>query len=246
MRDDKHLSLDTEERLPWLEPVEPVIVQPSQASGSAWVLVIAAIGAIILVFGGLWWMSNREVSLDGDGSIIAAPALPYKVRPDDIGGMTVEGQGDAAFAASEGADANGQLDLGAESEAPVQAQRVAPAKPAAPVAMGQKASATVAVGGVLVPARPNVAGPRPAPRQSGDTNGTGLIQLGTYSDAAGANQAYAALVQRYSDLDGLPRQTAKTIVAGKTFYQLRISAGAQAQNVCARLKAGGASCSLVK
>ena len=246
MRDDKHLSLDTEERLPWLEAVEPVIGQPPQGSGSARALVIAAIGAVMLVVGGLWWMSNREVSLDGDGSLIAAPALPYKVRPDDIGGMTVEGQGDAAFAASEGADANGQLDLAAESEIPVQAQRIAPAKPAEPVAMGQKASASVAVGGVLIPARPNISGPRPAPRQPADTNGTGLVQLGTYSDAAGANQAYAALTQRYAVLDGLPRQTAKTIVAGKTFYQLRVSAGAQAQNVCARLKAGGASCSLVK
>jgi len=246
VRDDKHLSLDTEERLPWLEPVEPVIVQSSQGSGSARALVIAAIGAVILVFGGLWWMKNRDVRLDGDGSVIAAPILPYKVRPDDIGGMTVEGQGDAAFAASEGADANGQLDLAAESETPVQAQRVAPAKPAIPVTMGQKASATVAVGGVLVPARPSIPGPRPAPGQSADVNGTGLIQLGTYSDAASANQAYAALAQRYGVLDGLPRQTAKTLVAGKTFYQLRISAGAQAQNVCARLKAGGASCSLVK
>ena len=246
MRDDKHLSLDTEERLPWLEPVEPVIVQKSQSSGKIWALGIAVAGAVSLVFGGLWWMSNREVSLNGDGSVIAAPPLPYKVRPDDIGGMTVEGQGDAAFAASEGADANGQLDLAAESETPVQAQRVAPAKSAAPVAMGQKASATVSVGGVLVPARPNIAGPRPAPGQPSDATGTGLIQLGTYSDAASANQAYRALTQRYAVLDGLPRQTAKTIVAGKTFYQLRISAGAQAQNVCARLKAGGASCSLVK
>lgn len=246
MRDDKHLSLDTEERLPWLEPVEPVIAPATQGTASVRTLMLAVAGAIILVFGGLLWMKNRDVRLDGDGSVIAAPALPYKVRPDDIGGMTVEGQGDAAFAASEGADANGQLDLAAESEAPVQAPRVAQTKPTTPIATGQKASATVAVGGVLVPARPNIPGPRPAAQQPADVKGTGLIQLGTYSDAAGANQAYAALTQRYAVLDGLPRQTAKTIVAGKTFYQLRISAGAQAQDVCARLKAGGASCSLVK
>ena len=88
--------------------------------------------------------------------------------------------------------------------------------------------------------------PRPAATPAANAAATGLIQLGTYSDANGANQAYAALAERYSLLDDLPRQTTKVIVAGKTFYQLRIAAGAQAQDVCARLKAGGASCSLVK
>ena len=55
----------------------------------------------------------------GAGELIAAPDGAYKQKPAEPGGMKVEGQGDAAYAASAGADVNAAIDIAALPEAPV-------------------------------------------------------------------------------------------------------------------------------
>ena len=54
---------------------------------------------------------NREITPTGTGELIAAPEGPYKVRPEEEGGMQIEGQGELAFATSQGAQVQGSLDL---------------------------------------------------------------------------------------------------------------------------------------
>lgn len=243
---EQELSLGDEDRLPWLEAVESEEEEPKVDTGKIFGFVVAALLALGIVVGGIWWLRSQEQTPEGDGKLIAAQEGNYKVKPDETGGMKVEGQGDAAFAASEGADANGKLDLGAQTEAPVDGHRVAEAKPAAPVAMGQKASAAVASGGKLVAPKPTVPAPRPVAQAATTAPGTGLVQLGAYGSEASANQAWNALAQRYAFLGTMPKSVVQASVGGTTFYRLRVTAGAQADDTCAKLKAGGANCIVVK
>jgi hypothetical protein len=107
------------ERLPWLEPVEEEDAQVSGPSTLrlmiAVILGLALIGALV---GGYFWMQGDGPTA-GRGELIAAPKGPYKVPPEQVGGMTVEGEGDTAFAASEGIEPAGRIDVGAVPEAPV-------------------------------------------------------------------------------------------------------------------------------
>jgi hypothetical protein len=245
----QELSLADEDRLPWLEAVDSDEPEPGVDTGKILGFVIAALLALGVIVGGIWWLRNQEQTPNGDGRLIAAAEGDYKVKPDETGGMKVEGQGDAAFAASEGADANGKMDVANQPETPIDGQRVTEVKPAAPVASGPKASASVQTGGKLVAPAPTVPAPKPVvapPAGTPAAIGTGLIQLGAYASEASANQAWNALAQRYAFLGTLPKSVVQASVGGTTFYRLRVGAGAQASDTCAKLKAGGANCIVVK
>jgi SPOR domain len=252
---DRELSLQDEDRLPWLEAVDNGDDEEGISSGKLIGFVAAALLALAVVVGGVWWLRGQQQGPNGDGTLIAAAEGDYKVKPDEVGGMKVEGQGDAAFAASEGAEANGKVDLNAQPETPVAATKVTEVKPSAPaVVAAPTATAPVTSGGKLV-AKPPVAsapGARPAvaaPMVNATPAamaGTGLIQLGAYNSEATANQAWAALSQRYAFLGGMPKSIVPAAVGGTNFFRLRAQAGAQAGATCAKLKASGANCLVVK
>ena len=204
----QELSLADEDRLPWLEAVDSDEPEPGVDTGKILGFVIAALLALGVIVGGIWWLRNQEQTPNGDGRLIAAAEGDYKVKPDETGGMKVEGQGDAAFAASEGADANGKMDVANQPETPIDGQRVTEVKPAAPVASGPKASASVQTGGKLVAPAPTVPAPKPVVAPAAGTPaaiGTGLIQLGAYASEASANQAWKALAQRHAFLGKQPK-----------------------------------------
>lgn len=246
MADNEELSLGKGERLPWLEPVEDLTAQEPVdhrkiiAFGAAFLVALAGVG------GSIWWFRTHQAEPNGSGALIAAPATPYKVKPSEAGGMDVEGQGDASFAASEGAEAEGKLDLSAQPEAPVTDQRIADAGTISPVAAGKNASAPVAVGGKLVPAKPTVPGPRAVPSAKTEDPSQGIIQLGAFASDAAARQAHGQLVARYPQLKGLPRIISKTEVGGTTYFRLRLTAGAAAPEICAQLRGSGATCMMIK
>jgi hypothetical protein len=244
---DRELSLQDEDRLPWLEAVDSDDDEEGISPNKLIAFVVAALVALGLVVGGVWWLRGQQ-NPSGDGTLIAAQEGDYKVKPDEVGGMKVEGQGDAAFAASEGAEANATLDSNAMPEAPVAGTKVAaaPVKPTVAVA-GKSATTAVTTGGRLVAAPPGVAAkPVAKPIAPAMADGSGLVQLGAYGSEASANQAWAALAGRHSVLAKLPKSVTTATVGGATFYRLRAQAGAQASSVCAALKAGGASCLVVK
>ena len=115
-------ALDNEDRLPWLEAVDED--DRSEGPGAAKLIAFVVIGllAIGLIVGGLFWMGSRvgqEGGATGEPEVIAAPEGDYKVKPDDPGGMKVEGEGDTAFATSEGANPNARIDVSAVPETPV-------------------------------------------------------------------------------------------------------------------------------
>src|SRR5688500_6603195 len=132
IRADDGIPQGEEDRLPWLEAVDEDEGRegPSALKLIAAVLIgLVAIGAIV---GGVFWMGNRDGQANRDQELIAAPEGDYKVRPDDPGGMAVEGQGGTAFAASEGADPKGAIDTSAVPEAPVTEVKPAPKTAPAP------------------------------------------------------------------------------------------------------------------
>lgn len=214
-----------EDRLPWLEAVE----EDGEGEGPSMVKLLGAlvIGllAIGLIVGGLFWLGNRNRP-GGNGEVIAAPEGDYKVRPDDPGGMNVQGEGDISIAASEGVQPSGQIDTNAAPEAPVARPAPAPAaQPSAPSAQPAPA-----------PARPAPAQPAPA---AGPT-----IQLGAFSSAAAANGAWTALAGRFRYLAPLGHSVVPVQAGGRTLYRLRAS-GPDAAGICRRLQAAGEACSPV-
>jgi hypothetical protein len=220
------IELADEDRLPWLEAVEEDGNEggPSVAKLVAAILIgLVAIGVIV---GGLYWLGNRGPSADGN-DIITAEKGDYKQRPENPGGMNLSGEGNASFAASEGAQLNGTLNVNGASTAP--APRPAPAP-------AQTATATPAP----APARPAPAQPaRPAPAPSGPA-----IQLGAFSSAGAANSAWTALAGRFRYLAPLSHSVVPVQSGGRTLHRLRAS-GPDSGNICRRLQAAGEACTPV-
>lgn len=233
---DRELNLQDEDRLPWLEAVETDEEEEGVSGSKLAGLVLAGLLAIGVLVGGIWWLRGQQQGPSGDGTLIAAQEGDYKVKPDEPGGMKVEGQGDASFAASEGAEANGKVDVGATPEAPVtvvKQSEVAAAKPAA-AAVGAKPQVTASIG---APAAAPLAATAPA-------GAGGLVQLGAYGSQAGADEAWTALTAATPALARLQKSVLPAAVGGKTLYRLRANAGSPAAAAALCAKVG--NCIVVK
>lgn len=234
-----------EDRLPWLEAVEDEDGKGGPSAAKligALVIGLAAIAAVIFAF---FQLGNRDGGQVDDIEMIAAEnGGVFKERPETPGGMKVEGEGDTAFAASEGADPNGRIDLDAIPEAPVAgAQGVAPAEQ-----MKVKADARTAqaVPNASVPvARAEPA--RPEPARAVVAVGSGTVQLGAFSSNAAAQGAWKSLSGRIAALKPLDNSVVSASVGGKTVYRLRANVAnrAEANTLCGKLKVAGESCSII-
>jgi hypothetical protein len=248
---DRELSLQDEDRLPWLEAVED---DEDEGISSSKILgfVLASLVALAVVVGGIWWLRGQERPVPGsaDDTLIAAQEGDYKVKPTDPGGMKVDGQGDTSFAASEGAVANGKVDMNAQPEAPVAGQKgiVPPATPAKPVAAGQSATTAIPANAGKIAVKPPVGAAPAAPAAAPVAGGAGLVQLGAFGSEAMANNAWAAMTSKTPQLGSLPKTVAAAAVGGNTVYRLRANAGsaAGASQICAAVKASGGSCMVVR
>jgi hypothetical protein len=234
------LRLNDEDRLPWLEAVDDEDnerVSTAKLAG----FVVAALLALGLVIGGVWLLRHHGAAPTGDGKLIAAQPGDYKVRPDAPGGMKVEGQGDSAFAASEGAEANGKIDLNATAETPVASGKAglatATGAPAAKVAT----TTMPASGGKLVAAPPTKAASNGGAAAASGT----LVQLGSFNSDAQASAAWVRLTKRFAYLSPLTKSVESATVDGATFYRLRANAGGDAGTICGKLKVAGENCLVV-
>ena len=251
-----------EDRLPWLEPVEDETAEEGVSAARLIAGLVVALVALGLVVGGVYWLKQRATGAEnataaGNPALIAAQPGPYKVKPTEAGGMQVKGQGDSAYAASEGADPNARIDLSKIPEAPIAKGQPAPAPAPAPVPAKPTQVAQAPVKTVPVPASkpapaPVAAKPVPAAPAKTETAAApaapaagGTIQLGALPSEAAANSAWKSLSGRYAYLASLSHMVVKAEVNGKTYYRLRASAGGQASSVCAKLKVAGEACSVV-
>lgn len=214
-----------DERLPWLESDEEGDDQPAYDTGRLVGLGLIMLVALVVLVGGVWFFSNRG-AMSGpapDGSLIAAPDTPYKVRPASPGGKTFAGTGDTSYAVGEGKEVEARL-AGTPQQQPL---------PNA-VLPSPSAAATVA------------ASPSPTPAPSAEVGlpaGT-AVQVGAYSSRADAEAGWRRLTGQTEALSGVSYR----IIPGRadigTVYRLQAVGGdrAGAQALCARLKSAGIAC----
>ena len=231
MSDVDRAIVADEDRLPWLEPVGEDEPRGSGGAGTGTLVaaLIAALVALGLVVGGVFWLRDRGRNADGagEGELIAAPAGEYKQKPSSPGGMKVEGQGDAAYAASTGADVNSAIDIAAVPEAPVKG------------AGSTKAERKPAPAPEPKPIKPAVA------VAAGKTVAGGTIQLGAFSSQAKANEAWKSLSGRFAYLKPYSGGVTPVSIGKGTMYRLRAGVGGEAQTICGKLKVAGETCAVV-
>ena len=207
-------ALENDDRLPWLEAVEEEEGRDGPSALKLIVGVLIALAAIGGIVGGAFWLWNRA-DTGGEGDLIKAPEGAYKTRPDDPGGMTVDGEGDSSFAATQGADPKGSIDTTKVAEAPVTGQ---------PAAKGGEEPLIKTPPPTNAPAQP--AAGSPAAQGGGAT-----IQLGAFPNAATAEKAWKSMAGRFAYLAPLSHSVVTAQVNGRTWYRLRAS-GPDAANVC--------------
>jgi hypothetical protein len=224
-----------EDRLPWLETVED-----DYREGPSIGRIVLLVVLVLLVLGAAgfgWWWYQQQRGTSGNGELIAAQEGDYKVKPDEPGGMKVEGEGDTVFATSQGAATNSGINVGAMPEAPVQGK----AAPKAQANTPGTSTATVAVPSTST--QPKAIASRPAPAAPSAGSGA-LIQLGAFPDEAGANTAWARLSKRFGYLAPLGKSVERAEKDGKAIWRLRVNTGSntQARELCGRLKVAGENC----
>lgn len=217
-----------EERLPWLESPDDEDWEENEGAGPGRLLGLMVAGLVSLgaIVGGIWWVTHRtgNPAQVADGSLIEAPATPYKEAPRNPGGKTFDGTGDSSFAVSEG-----------QSRPPQLSGPVAP--PPAPVAAPSAAPVAPATG-----AKPAA---KPAAAPTATASGGVGVQVGAFSSQTAAEAGWNKLVaQANGALSGVSHR----VIAGNadigTVYRLQAVAGdaGAANALCGRLKAAGISC----
>lgn len=205
------------EALPWLEAVEDEDEAPAVSARKMLAALALVLIGVAIVAGTLFWL-GRQDSGSGPPVLIRAEPGPYKVRPDDPGGLDVAGDSGTAYATGAGEDSDAVLDVSRLDDAPLP-------PPGPPQAETPK------------PAPP----PKPAPDPPGPTGAKGtVIQLGAYGSTAKAETAWKLLSGRFPEVAGLT----KLVVPYSGGYRLRAAAGspAAAQAACRAVTAGGENC----
>jgi hypothetical protein len=214
------LNLNDPDRLPWLETADGYEYVESTSPLRMAVMLLAGLVLLAAIVGAIYWLQRNQIGgANGNGQLIAAPAGAYKIKPRDAGGKRFEGEGDSAFAASEGTKTGAIL---------VPAAKVAAAAP--PAAMASAPAAATAPSAV-------------APAS------TVMVQLGAFGDSAKADAAWAALNKRFGFLAGMNRKIAEANVEGgrKVFRLQAVTANSsEAQQLCAKLKVAGENCLIVR
>jgi cell division protein FtsN len=218
-----------EESLPWLAEVEDEDAPSGISAGKmlAGLLIVLVVAAVIAA--AFFWLGRRDVASGGAPELIRAPEAPYKVKPQDPGGLDVAGDSQTTFETSAGQDIDSRLDL------PQQPQTLPEAPPQRLPSNETKE-----------PVAPKAAPQPPAPKPSGAPGS--VIQLGAYGNAAQAERAWTALSNRFSALSGLTKIVVPYSAAGSSGYRLRAAAGSpeQAREICQALEAAGESCFIAR
>lgn len=122
------LNLNDPDRLPWLETADGYEYDDRASPLRMAVMLLAGLVLLAAIIGAIYWLQRNQIGgANGNGQLIAAPAGAYKVKPQDAGGKRFEGEGDSAFAASEGTKTGATLVPAAPPAAMASAPVAAPA-----------------------------------------------------------------------------------------------------------------------
>jgi hypothetical protein len=217
-----------DQALPWLEAVDDEDGPRGVSARKMLVALILVLAAGAIVAGTMFWLGRRDPVVTGAPQLIHAEPGPYKVKPEDPGGLDVAGDSETAYSTSAGEDPDSSLDLRKLPEGmqplPDPQETIAPPKKIPP-------------NETKVPATDESA---PA-AASGPT-----IQLGAYASTVKADTAWALLSGRFPEVAALRKTVVTATVKGKPFYRLRASGSSdQTKAACAALRAAGESCLVV-
>jgi hypothetical protein len=210
-----------DEALPWLEAVEDEDEPPAFSARKMLAALALVLLGVAIVAGALFWLGQQDKGT-GPPQLIRAEPGPYKVRPDDPGGLDVAGDSGTAYATGAGEDNDALLDVGRLNDSPLpppgDPKRLPPNEAKEPVAP-----------------EPAALAPPPAAAAKGT-----VIQLGAYGSTAKAETAWRMLSSRFREVAKLT----KLVVPYSGGYRLRATAGsvAEAQAACRAVAAGGENC----
>jgi cell division septation protein DedD len=215
---------------------------------------------VLLIGGAAWW---GLASIGGPRSVpvIEADPRPFKVRPDDPGGLRVPNQDELIFERNRGSNAQPpSARLAPEPEAPsIDALRAQVAQPAprpaapvqAPVATQPRSGAPETPAPAPVPAAPQVAEAPAAARLAPAPNGRIRVQLGALTSEASAREEWDRLARRHGDLLGAFRpQVVRFEREGQsTLFRLRTGGFADvaaAQSFCEQAREQRIPCMIIR
>jgi hypothetical protein len=217
-----------DQALPWLEAVDDEDGPRGVSARKMLVALILVLATGAIVAGTMFWLGRRDPVVTGAPQLIRAEPGPYKVKPEDPGGLDVAGDSETAYSTSAGEDPDSSLDLRKLPEGmqplPDPQETIAPPKKIPP-------------NETKVPATDESAPAAP----SGPT-----IQLGAYASTVKADTAWSLLSGRFPEVAALRKAVVTATVKGKPFYRLRASGSSdQTKAACAALRAAGESCLVV-
>ena len=229
--DDQGRRYD-DQGLPWLEAVDDEDGPRGISARKMFVALVMVLLAAAVVAGTSFWLGRRDPVVTGAPELIRADAAPYKVKPDDPGGLDVAGESETAYSTSAGEDPDSALDVGK-------------------MQAGEQPPTPAPVPGEATPPPPPKKIPpgetkEPAPDDGAATPAGPTVQLGAYGSTVKADTAWGMLSGRFPEVAALKKSVVGATVGGKSIYRLRaVGSGDQIRAACAALKAAGESCLVV-
>jgi len=215
-----------DQSLPWLEAVDDEDGPRGVSARKMFVALVLVLLAGAIVAGTMFWLGRRDPAVTGAPELIRAEPGPYKVKPEDPGGLDVAGDSETAYSTSAGEDPDAALDVRRLPEEMVPPP-AAPAEPAPPKRAPPKE--------IKEPVPPE------APAALGPT-----VQLGAYASTIKADTAWKMLSGRFPEVAALKKSVVTATVGGKSIHRLRaVGSTEQTRAACAALKAAGESCLVV-
>lgn len=217
-----------DQALPWLEAVDDEDGPRGVSARKMLVALVLVLAAGAIVAGTMFWLGRRDPVVTGAPHLIRAEPGPYKVKPENPGGLDIAGESGTAYSTSAGEDPDAVLDVRKLPQdmkpLPEPVEGVPPPKKFPPNEKKEPAPDDAA------PAAP-----------SGPT-----IQLGAYASTIKADTAWSLLSGRFPEVAALKKTVVTATVKGKPFYRLRaVGSSEQTKAACAALRAGGESCLVV-
>src|SRR5215218_7717734 len=106
-----------DDALPWLEAVEDEDNPPAVSARKMLAALVLVLVGVAIVAGTLFWLGRQDKG-SGPPQLIRAEPGPYKVRPDNPGGLDVAGDSGTAYATGAGEDNDALLDVSKMPEPP--------------------------------------------------------------------------------------------------------------------------------
>ena len=217
--------------LPWLEGVDDEDGPRGISGRKMFVALMMVLIAAAVVAGTFFWLGRRDPAVTGAPELIRAPAGPYKVKPDDPGGLDVTGESETAYSTSAGEDPDSALDV-------------------RKMQAGEQPPVPAPVPGEVAPPLPKKIPPNetkePAPDDGAAPAAGPTVQLGAYASTIKADTAWGMLSGRFPEVAALRKSVVGATVGGKSIFRLRaVGSDDQIRAACSALKAAGESCLVV-